>query len=832
VAVVHGVGGMGKSELASTYAHRHAELYQGGTWQVDAHGHADLLEAVATLATVPALGLDATGQDRRAAGRRVLARLSELTLDARGRDDGSGACLLVLDDVSEPALLAERQLAELPPKPWFHVVATTRLGGADLAAGARRSIALLEVGTLAFDDALALIRERQRACDADRMVPDFSNPQEAESAAEIVRLLDGYPLAVEQAAVYLGATGTEPSQLVALLQELGLASLDAVGAAEEGVAAMRHPERLTATIVEQSVQRLPRRARMALAYASLLGPEAIPWEWLHQLTDAAAPAQPARLPGLSGGEDWASVRRLLDGRRLLTPTAGEHLVRLHRVLREHLRRQLVDDDIADRFDAYLAGESWRLHSQAVPDADLLAAAAAAFAERLGDGTYRLADSALVLLGAAKHRVDGATVDALTIALCRSYEHLVAARPGRGDYRRGLSRSLQERGERCQDRGDAQHAHEHYARAVGIDEQRVADVRDETRQSDLANSMTRLASFLGHHGDRPAAFASLGRARAIAEGLVAAHPDSVVYRRQLGGICERLGALHWEVHDDDTALGHFDRALSLSEQLAEERPGDLECQRDLLLALGRASPLRPPAERPGMCRRTLDIAERLADANPANAQRQRDKATALTAVAKQRGDAGRPALDHYRRAQRIIEVLADHDPQNMEYQRDLSNILTEIGDHLCSLGDTWSALETFQRCVTSDQQRLRRSPGNIQLRRDLSVSVERVADLRWELGDSAAALDDYHTAWQLLADIAAEDAQLRSRRELVTGTMKFALRLEAFGDATAVSMWECAYRNLWDLERAGDLPAEERWLLEAVATKVGARDCSEPRAFDP
>ena len=78
VTAVHGIGGMGKTELAVTYAHAYAHVYQGGTWQVDADGHTDLLEAVSPLALWPELGLEVREEqlaDRQWLGRRVVARL-------------------------------------------------------------------------------------------------------------------------------------------------------------------------------------------------------------------------------------------------------------------------------------------------------------------------------------------------------------------------------------------------------------------------------------------------------------------------------------------------------------------------------------------------------------------------------------------------------------------------------------------------------------------------------------------------------------------------------------------------------------------------------------
>jgi hypothetical protein len=44
-----------------------------------------------------------------------------------------------LDNVSEPELLSESQLAVLPEEPWDHVAATTRLGG---------SVAMIELDRL------------------------------------------------------------------------------------------------------------------------------------------------------------------------------------------------------------------------------------------------------------------------------------------------------------------------------------------------------------------------------------------------------------------------------------------------------------------------------------------------------------------------------------------------------------------------------------------------------------------------------------------------------------------------------------------------------------
>ena len=71
-------------------------------------------------------------------------------------------CFLLLDNVSEPELLSESQLAVLPQEPWVHVAATTRPGISDIGAvGSRGSVAMIELDRLNTEDGVALIGEHQ-----------------------------------------------------------------------------------------------------------------------------------------------------------------------------------------------------------------------------------------------------------------------------------------------------------------------------------------------------------------------------------------------------------------------------------------------------------------------------------------------------------------------------------------------------------------------------------------------------------------------------------------------------------------------------------------------
>lgn len=167
VTLVQGLGGMGKTELVVQYAHAYRDQFPGGVWQVDAEGATDLLACLASLAGSPELGLALEASERNdpvAAGRRVLAEL-------RRRCPGVGdRTLVLLDNVSDAAVLSARQVAALPDEGWLRVVATTRLGLDAFPAGVTQGF---EVGPLALGESVQVIREQRPARDAERRFPEL-----------------------------------------------------------------------------------------------------------------------------------------------------------------------------------------------------------------------------------------------------------------------------------------------------------------------------------------------------------------------------------------------------------------------------------------------------------------------------------------------------------------------------------------------------------------------------------------------------------------------------------------------------------------------------------
>ena len=99
--------------------------------------------------------------EARAAGRTEdAARIEEetRTLTEQSRH---AACLVLLDNVCEPVLLAEPQLAQIPREDWLRVVVTTREGPEKFPASRQKSLAFIAVDALTEDDAARLIEDHQ-----------------------------------------------------------------------------------------------------------------------------------------------------------------------------------------------------------------------------------------------------------------------------------------------------------------------------------------------------------------------------------------------------------------------------------------------------------------------------------------------------------------------------------------------------------------------------------------------------------------------------------------------------------------------------------------------
>ncbi len=161
---LHGIGGVGKTQLALAYAHQHRQDYWLGWW-IPAESELTITTALAQLAGELGLPTDLPQHD-------LAARLAALLAD-------QGGWLLVFDDATGPATLGPF----LPRTGIGHVLVTSRNPAWHGVADS------LAVDVLSPDEAAALLRQR-------------SGDPDEQTARALAGALGGLPLALEQAGAY------------------------------------------------------------------------------------------------------------------------------------------------------------------------------------------------------------------------------------------------------------------------------------------------------------------------------------------------------------------------------------------------------------------------------------------------------------------------------------------------------------------------------------------------------------------------------------------------------------------------------------------------------
>src|SRR5579875_63912 len=253
---VSGLGGVGKTQTAVEYAYRYRDSYRAVLWL-----RAETRDAaVADLAALAAV-LGLPEQDEQDTNRRVVAVKRWLAAHP--------GWLLILDNVEDVAMLTEL----IPSPAQGSVLLTTR--SQVLVAGAYR-IDLDEM--IPEEGAVFLLRR------AGLVAPDVPygaiSPALRMEAKAIAEVLDGLPLALDQAGAYIEETGCSLSDYLERYHTSRAALLRRRG----GLPATDHPESVAATwslSFERIKQRNPAAADL-LAVCAFLVADAIPEEIFHE----------------------------------------------------------------------------------------------------------------------------------------------------------------------------------------------------------------------------------------------------------------------------------------------------------------------------------------------------------------------------------------------------------------------------------------------------------------------------------------------------------------------------------------------------------------------
>jgi serine/threonine protein kinase/predicted ATPase len=182
---LHGLGGCGKTRLAVRFAEGGLERFPGGVWHCDlaeAEGSDGICAAVAHALDVDLLREEPAGQ------------LADVLAER-------GPSLLLFDHAdADPDALRELLPRWLAAAPNVRFLITSYLP-LDLPDEARLQVGPLPMPSRATRDNPAIALFVQRACEAD---PSFDFKAERMEVLQIVRELDGLPLALEIAAARVG----------------------------------------------------------------------------------------------------------------------------------------------------------------------------------------------------------------------------------------------------------------------------------------------------------------------------------------------------------------------------------------------------------------------------------------------------------------------------------------------------------------------------------------------------------------------------------------------------------------------------------------------------
>ena len=330
--ILYGLGGVGKTQLAVEYFHRHADEYDL-VWWITAE---DPSQATASLVALGERQDWPISDDMAQTVSTVLSRLER----------GGLQWLIVLDNAGPP-----EQLAHLVPAAGGHVIVTTR-DAAWLDAG--RSV---EVDVFTRRESIDLLQSRGHGITFDE-------------ADQLAQRLGDLPLAVEQVAAMQSVTKTRVQEYLRQLDERAVGLLVVV---EPG--AYRSTVATAFAVAADRVRAESLAAAQLLELLSCLGAEPIPISLLRRASGHIPPPL-GRL--LDQPDLLDEATRLLRRYGLIKVLDGGQTLQVHRLVQAIVRDTLLEDARERAFDnarrllaAANPGDpldplTWHMHAQIGP----------------------------------------------------------------------------------------------------------------------------------------------------------------------------------------------------------------------------------------------------------------------------------------------------------------------------------------------------------------------------------------------------------------------------------------------------------------------------------
>lgn len=320
--VLHGLGGIGKTQIAVEYAYRHAHEYTAVFW-VGAETPESIASSFLAIATL--LGLpehQASDQGRIAAAvRRWLSTHRQW--------------LLIWDNVEDLNLLSPY----LPPARQGAMLFTTRLP--TLGTLAQR----IELQPMVEEEGLLFLLRRACLLDPTASVEQLkqlaqNTSQEYAAAQKLVEAMDGLPLALDQVGAYVQETPCSLADYLNLYQTRRAELLK-----RRGQVVIDHPASVVTTwsLSFEKVEQANVVAAALLRLCAFLHPDAIPEELF---VDGTALLGEQLGSVIADTLLWHEAIRAVSAYSLLKRNAEEHSLSIHRLVQAVLRERMSEQERA------------------------------------------------------------------------------------------------------------------------------------------------------------------------------------------------------------------------------------------------------------------------------------------------------------------------------------------------------------------------------------------------------------------------------------------------------------------------------------------------------
>jgi tetratricopeptide (TPR) repeat protein/transcriptional regulator with XRE-family HTH domain len=310
VHAMSGLGGIGKTQTAIEYAYRFRDEYQAVFW-LRAETYDALMVDIVALAELLKLP-EKDEQDQSIILKAVKKWLEK-----------SSHWLLILDNVEDFAMLVDF----LPSQSMGHILLTTRVQATGTLADR------INVEQMEPDEGALFLLRRAKLLAHDATLDEASRSLQVQ-AKDISQMLDGLPLALDQAGAYIEETGCSLTAYGNRYQARRAMLLD-----RRGSTSIEHPQSVTTTLslcIEKVEQSSSVAAELLYACAFLF-PDAIPEEIITQGNAELGPCLQ------SIGADplvFDEALAVLGKYSLLRRNAGMETLSIHRLVQVMLRERM------------------------------------------------------------------------------------------------------------------------------------------------------------------------------------------------------------------------------------------------------------------------------------------------------------------------------------------------------------------------------------------------------------------------------------------------------------------------------------------------------------